>query len=387
METFVNQLSQLKHRKSGTRENEEGVRIIRDIFDSFGWKTRIESFHVPGPFAYGFTVNIIALLAVYFSLRDHYFLSLILYGFAALSFYGELMLSFHLLRRLHPTHNACNVEARWKKEEETLPLVIVMAHHDTPGTGILYSERTTRGFAPLVRKMPPPLNRLFFLPFFAALLLGAALALRPVTAAAALVNVLSVLSVAILAATLFLVIEWGLSTPSPGANDNSSGVLVLLELARRFSAHPPHTVAVRLLATGAEETGFFGHKNYLRHHKKELIERDTLFINIESIGGGDLHWAISEAFLGKVNYPEKSLELLARSEKEGAIPILPRIHLMAPTDGMPTARAGLSVLTMVGLENQAVPSRYHRISDTFDKLDRENLSNTADIIERMIRRF
>ena len=386
MENFIEQLSRLKHRLSGTPENEQGVQIIRGIFDSFGWETRCEGFRVPGSFAYGFTINILALLAIYFFLRDYYAVSLVLYGIGVVSFWGELTLSFHWLRRLHPTHEACNIEARWEGEEEEGPLVIVLAHHDTPRTGIIYHEKVSGRLAPLMAGSFPPFNRLFFLPFFGAVLLGAALVFQPfVVLPPVVVTAVSVFGCAILGLTLFLVVQWGLSAPSPGANDNSSGVLVLLELARRLAGNRPPAVSVRLLATGAEETGMLGVREYIRRHGEEFRKRDVLFINIESVGGGELCWVDCEEFLGKVRYPEEGFDIPEQLERQGGLPHLHRERLISPTDGTPPARAGFRVLTLVGLEDRAMPSNYHRVMDTFDRLDRRNLQNAPDIIEKIIR--
>ena len=385
MENFIKQLSQLNHRLSGTRENEQGTQLIRGIFNSFGWTSCFETFHVPGSFAYGIVVNIVALLAIYFFLQNHYAVSLVLYGIALISLWGELTVSFHLLRRLHPTHKTRNIEARLDNEDDSQPLVILTAHHDTPRSGIIYHEKVAGRFAPVMIKLPPPFNRMLFPTFCAALLLGTTLTFRPVTAASLMVPIVSILSNVILGLTLFLVLQWGFSTPSPGANDNGSGVLVLLELARRFSTHKPSNVSVRLLATGAEETGLFGIKAYLRRHKKELQKRNTLFINVETVGGGDLYWVDCEEFLGKVKYPKEGFDLLAQLEQQGVLPALPRVSLIAPTDGTTLVRAGFRILTLVGLENQSIPTHYHRVTDTFDKLDRQNLLKAADIIDSTAR--
>ncbi len=385
MENFIEQLSRLKHRLSGTPENKRGVEIIRGIFDSFGWVTRCEGFRVPGSFAYGFTVNILVLVAIYFFLWDYYVVSLVLYGIGVISFWGELTLSFHWLRRLGPTHGDCNIEARWEGETEDRPLVIVLAHHDTPRSGIIYHERVGGRLGPLMAGAFPPFSRLFFLPFFGVVLLGAALGFRPVVVVESVVFGVSIFACMILGLTLFLVVQWGLSTPSPGANDNSSGVLVLLELARRLAVDGVSGVSVRLLATGAEETGLLGVREYIRRHGDEFQRRNVFFINIGSVGGGELCWVVSEESLGKVRYPVEGFEVLDRFERGGDLVLLPRERLIAPTDGLPLAREGFPVLTLVGLEGRIMPSNYHRVTDTFDRLDRRNLVKAADIIEKVIR--
>lgn len=79
------------------------------------------------------------------------------------------------------------------------------------------------------------------------------------------------------------------SWKGPGANDNASGVAVLLELARHFrSLKTPPAVPMRFVAFGAEELGLMGAKAYLEKHQAELQDCRLLF-NMDTVGGnGDI---------------------------------------------------------------------------------------------------
>lgn len=71
----------------------------------------------------------------------------------------------------------------------------------------------------------------------------------------------------------------------PGANDNATGVAVMLELARYFhSLKPAPAVAMRFVAFGGEEIGFVGAKAFLQQHHTELQNFELLF-NIDQVGG------------------------------------------------------------------------------------------------------
>jgi acetylornithine deacetylase/succinyl-diaminopimelate desuccinylase-like protein len=75
------------------------------------------------------------------------------------------------------------------------------------------------------------------------------------------------------------------SIRGPGANDNATGVAVLLELARYFHAIKlPPGVSIRFVAFGGEEFGFLGSKAYLEKHQTELQNCELLF-NIDQVGG------------------------------------------------------------------------------------------------------
>jgi hypothetical protein len=72
---------------------------------------------------------------------------------------------------------------------------------------------------------------------------------------------------------------------SPGADDNGSGIGVLLELARYFVARGvPSGVRIRFVAFGAEELGVLNSRAYLDAHQEELTTC-VLLVNLDQVGG------------------------------------------------------------------------------------------------------
>lgn len=71
-------------------------------------------------------------------------------------------------------------------------------------------------------------------------------------------------------------------------------------------------------------------------------------------------------------------------ENKGIIPELPKVPLISPTDSRPLANNKYNVVTLIGLNQGVVSSNYHRIDDTFDKLDISLLQKSADIVESII---
>ena len=80
---------------------------------------------------------------------------------------------------------------------------------------------------------------------------------------------------------------------SVGANDNASGVSVLLALAERL-AQPPWSsqmvsvfpFTLRFIAFGSEETGLNGSGHYVRQLTDEELNAIRVMINLDSVGSG-----------------------------------------------------------------------------------------------------
>jgi hypothetical protein len=95
---------------------------------------------------------------------------------------------------------------------------------------------------------------------------------------------------------------------SIGADDNASGVGVLIELAKYFIQNPVN-INLKFVAFGGEEKGLLGSRAFLNKHTNELSECKLLF-NLDQLGGeqifvettGGIH-GISE-IKGKSQFPE-----------------------------------------------------------------------------------
>ena len=70
-----------------------------------------------------------------------------------------------------------------------------------------------------------------------------------------------------------------------GANDNASGVSMLLNLAKYFAAHP-HKYSIAFIATSAEEVGIVGAKYFAEHPLFDL-DKIRFLVNFDMAGTGD----------------------------------------------------------------------------------------------------
>jgi Zn-dependent M28 family amino/carboxypeptidase len=79
----------------------------------------------------------------------------------------------------------------------------------------------------------------------------------------------------------------------PGADDNASGVAVMLEVARIISSQTtPYTI--RFIAFGAEESGLLGSYAYLNQMSQEEFENVIAMIDLDSLIAGDIAYVYSD---------------------------------------------------------------------------------------------
>jgi len=78
-----------------------------------------------------------------------------------------------------------------------------------------------------------------------------------------------------------------------GADDNASGVAVMLEVAKLVqSAQTPYTI--RFIAFGAEESGLLGSYAYLNQMSQQEFENIIAMIDLDSLVAGDIAYVYSD---------------------------------------------------------------------------------------------
>jgi Peptidase family M28 len=82
-----------------------------------------------------------------------------------------------------------------------------------------------------------------------------------------------------------------------GADDNASGIAVLLEAARILAQAPPPARTIRLLAFDREEEGLLGSRRYAERHRGDRV---ALVINLDGVGYSDSTPGSQESLPGLV---------------------------------------------------------------------------------------
>ena len=168
-------------------------------------------------------------------------------------------------------------------------------------------------------------------------------------------------------------------TIHPGADDNASGAVGVVELARWFSHQPPARRGVLFLNFAGEEQGLLGSEYYAEHPLLPLKDAVAM-INLDMIG----RMRDNKLYLGGAS---SGTTLKATVEKALPAHELKVDYSGGPSEGSSdhtsfTAHQVPALFFFSGLH-----SDYHKPGDTWDKIDgaaaARMLSLVADIAERL----
>jgi hypothetical protein len=274
-------------------------------------------------------------------------------------------------RRLGGGRGATAVAQVPARGERRLTLVLV-AHLDAARTGLVWHPAVTRagGRSHLRRQAVDP----FLAPVGAALAAAALLpGRRGRTAAAALLG---------LAAALNLDVARGATVP--GANDNATGVAVVIDLVRALAAAASDHVEVVAVCPGGEEAGMAGFAAWLREHGGDLRPASTLVLGLDTLGSGTPIVAEAEGALRTHRYRPAELDLADEGAALAGLPAPPRWRIGGWTDPLLALHAGLPALSLLSMGPGYFP-HYHHPTDVPAHVDMGSVERCARLAASVVR--
>jgi Zn-dependent M28 family amino/carboxypeptidase len=173
----------------------------------------------------------------------------------------------------------------------------------------------------------------------------------------------------------------GADTVCNGADDDASGDVAVLEIARSLAAGPPPKRTVVLLLTTGEEVGLLGTQWYIAHPATPL---DSVVANleIEMIGRPDpLAGGSGKAWLTGFERSTMGPMLAA-----AGIPVVadprPQQHFFERSDNIAFALRGIPAHTLSTFNLHA---DYHTAMDEADRIDYPHMTAVADTAVRAAR--
>ncbi len=162
----------------------------------------------------------------------------------------------------------------------------------------------------------------------------------------------------------------------PGADDNASGVAVLLELARVLAQGSPPQRTIIFVAFTGEENGLRGSQYFVTHYKRFPAKNIIADLNLDTVGR--LH-------------DKKVLILNGSSAREWPFIFMGAGYVTGVETEMVSQQ--LDASDQVSFVNAGIPavqifsgahSDYHRPTDTWDKIDAQGLVKIASLTKEVL---
>ena len=259
--------------------------------------------------------------------------------------------------------------------------VVVMAHHDAAHTAFFFNPAITEAVgesAPWVFEQndtsPPLMWPVVGGPALVAA--GAVLGSRALTGLGTFVS----------AGSAAFMAHIGAAEVVPGANDNGTGCVAQLAIARALSEHPPENTRVLFLST-SEEALCEGMGLFMERHADELPVDRTFFLCLDTIGSPNLLVLRGEGMLKLREYPSESLELLDTTADQLGIELFPNLRLRNATDGVFPLAAGYQCVSMASCNQWKNPSNYHWKTDLPENVDYDTVADAIRLSEVVIRKL
>lgn len=259
--------------------------------------------------------------------------------------------------------------------------IVILAHHDAARTGRIFDSPLQPW---LVDRLPGIVERVdtslpqwwgvVGAPALAAV--GAALGRRGLTATG---TALGVVAAAVL-------MDVASSPVVPGANDNLSGVAVLVALAEALRERPVKGIRVVLASLGAEEVLQGGIHGFARRHLASLDREQTWVLVPDSVGSPSLTMLEGEGPMVMEDYYDRGLrDLVARLADREGLPLRRGMRSRFSTDAVIPSRMGIPTVAFASLDRNKALSNYHLPSDTPENVLYPTVALMTDLAETVTR--
>lgn len=291
------------------------------------------------------------------------------YGAAMLFLFIAEATGVAILSRLMRQDRSQNVIGRLRNPYATRNIVI-MAHYDSPRRDILFRSDTRAGTA------------IYWVRFILMVVIVAGAAYTAIGAGPRWLGETVLALRTIAAANLGLFVLARLYKESRGqyavgADDNASGVAVMLHLAEKFAADRPHRTEMWFVATGSGHAACGGMHQIVE--QRMFDPEKTMFVNIQRVAHGPPAYVVREGILKSFDSSAALVEAAAAvSGQFDARPICMR----SPYSEAVVALAhGYRAITITGGRQQIAAGTGHEERP----VDLDAVENAASFVEALVR--
>jgi hypothetical protein len=300
-------------RAPGSDAERRAARHLQSRLEELGREVEVESFPVWPAWATGYAINAgIAIIGSVLSVTSAPLGTVVVLVATALTFL-DLSGITPTTRRLLGRRSSQNVVSWGDRDREGY--LFLVAHYDS-------GPARTRPLRPL---------------FLAMLVVLACCVLRVAGMSGTFLTIVQFIPTAALIVYIALLLDVILSPTTAGENDNASGVGLALRLAERLGDELEY-FGVHVVLTGSQKSMAQGMRAFLKRHRDHLNPSDTIVLNLDSVGGGDVRLTEKEGPLLTVkSHPQ----LVGATDTE-------TFKSHDPSDGYAAASARLPAVTISG---------------------------------------
>lgn len=173
----------------------------------------------------------------------------------------------------------------------------------------------------------------------------------------------------------------------PGANDNASGVSILLALARQLALEPQLASSIRyplvFLFTDAEELGLKGAEAFIENPPARLLgKRPILVINLDTVGlFADKRVLVASAAEIREKEGEPAVSVLSALQEIGreigfSLELVEMAQGIEAGDHLVFIKRNIPTIFFFG----GAPPTYHKPTDTLEKLDFASMAELTSLL-------
>ena len=373
--SFIEELiSRFGPREGGSAAEKAAQEHLRDLLLSLTPKVRLDEFedHLSAKFMairLFVAIYFIALLLSFQFPHYAFFLALVNTTFFLLDFVAFRS----YLKFLFPRKRSSNLSAVLEPRQEAKQTILISAHIDSTTEFTWWYRLGETGLKLTV-------------------VAGLLLALLPLPILLRLLLPGSMLSES--AAWLFLALSpllltyWQMKSgsPTPGAQDNLSGISIALHTFRHFAENPLQHTRLVFCSFGCEECGLIGSSNYVEMRLGELQKHHPLILNFDSVRLEEEVSVITKELMnGSKHDPELALRI-EQSFTELGLPVKRATIPIGGTDAVPFNRAGFKTLSIIGISTKSYDFTYHTRHDLPEHVAPNALENCHRAVVHFIQK-
>lgn len=373
---FIAELSSISNRGAATPGERAAAERISEIMRGIGLGVRVDEFKTPTHMPLIHFVHFFILFLACLTANLWPVGSMLVGGLVLISFWGEFTHRFFILRYLIPHSKSHNVIGKIGRDDAPLK-VIVSAHMDAARAGFIFSPRLANTAG---RFQNQPLHKSLMI---VMIVLVTVFVVKSFHGQTWLLSVIFNSAAVIALALSGLMIEWELAPFSPGANDDLSGVAVMLGLSDRLRGALPENFQFTFVATGAEEAHCSGMKAFMKAHRHEFDRAHSYFINLECLGGGRLRYVTEEGFIVFQRHSHTLIQIADIVARKYGIDFRPTFTV-AHSESIVPLTLGFKSLGLIALNENNVPTNYHQKTDVEGNIDYDLLHSAEKTLMHII---